>query len=203
VNKWDLARQSLRDQQKDQKHKTDDRQLMEEYREYLDAELKGLSYAPVAFITAKEGRNVPALLDLCRHLHKAANERVSTGQLNAALEQAMAERTPGGVGGRARPKVYYATQVEVDPPHIVLFVNDPAYFNESYRRFLLNRFRDLLPFEEVPIRLTLRARNRPGDPADGAAPRRGPPKARSAAQGRTAGVKKSERPSNRGRRGGV
>jgi GTP-binding protein len=171
VNKWDLAKESLRQQQKDQKHKTDDRQLMEEYREYLDAELRGLPFAPVAFITAKDGRNVPALLDLCRHLHKAANERVSTGQLNAALEAAMAERTPGGIGGRHRPRIYYATQVEVDPPHIVLFVNDPAYFDESYRRFLLNRFRDLLPFEEVPIRLTLRARNRPGDAADGGAPR--------------------------------
>lgn len=200
VNKWDLALQSLRNQQKDQKHKTDERQLMEEYRDYLDAELKGLSFAPVAFITAKDGRNVSAVLDLARHLHKSANERVSTGQLNAALEQAMAERTPGGVGGRRRPKVFYATQVEVDPPHIVLFVNDPAFFDESYRRFLLNRFRDLLPFDEVPIRLTLRARNRPGDPADGGAPRRRLG-AVSSSRGRVkkaAASRKSKRPPNRG-----
>ena len=161
VNKWDLAKEKLRETMKDSKAVIDDRDLMEQYREYLDDELKGLGYAPVAFVTAKDGRNVPALLDLCRHLHKVAGERVTTGQLNAALEQAMGERTPGGKrGGKRRPKVFYGTQVAVHPPHLVLFVNDPSLFDESYRRFLLNRFRDLLPFEEVPVRLTLRARSR-------------------------------------------
>ncbi len=190
VNKWDMALERLREQQKDQKQQIDDRQLMEEYREYLDAELRGLAFAPVAFITAKDGRNVPALLDLCRYLHKAANLRVSTGQLNAALEKALAERTPGGVGGRRRPKVFYATQVGVDPPHIVLFVNEPGYFDESYRRFLLNRFRDLLPFEEVPIRLTLRARTRREDPAEATVPaHKAAPVARRAAR-------KTKRPPN-------
>ncbi len=200
VNKWDLARKSLREQQKQQKHSIDDRDLMEQYREYLDAELRGLSFAPVAFITAKEGRNVSALLDLCRHLHKTASERVTTGQLNAALEKAMAERTPGGGGGRRRPKVFYATQVEVNPPHLVLFVNDPAMFDESYRRFLLNRFRDLLPFEEVPIRLTLRARERSEEPGGAATastrPRRRAPAGK--ARPRTAAKKTVRRP-NQGR----
>lgn len=174
VNKWDLAKDSLRQQQKNQKHKTDDRDLMEHYREYLDDELRGLSFAPVAFVTAKDGRNVAALLDLARHLHKVAGERVSTGQLNAALQQALAERTPGGVGGNRRPRVYYATQVQVSPPHLVLFVNDPGLFDESYRRFLLNRFRDLLPFEEVPIHLTMRARTRASEEGEArAAPKKG------------------------------
>ena len=168
VNKWDLAKEDLRKAQKDAKKPIDERELMEQYREYLDAELRGLSYAPTAFITAKEGKNVPALLDLCRHLHKVAGERVTTGQLNAALEQAMEERTPGGKrGGKRRPKVFYATQVAMHPPHIVLFVNDPTLFDESYRRFLLNRFRDLLPFEEIPVRVTLRARSRSATDAHG------------------------------------
>ena len=168
VNKWDLAKEELRKAQKDAKKPIDERELMEQYREYLDAELRGLSYAPTAFITAKDGKNVPALLDLCRHLHKVAGERVTTGQLNAALSQAMEERTPGGKrGGKKRPKVFYATQVAMHPPHLVLFVNDPALFDESYRRFLLNRFRDLLPFEEIPMRLTLRARSRTETDAHG------------------------------------
>lgn len=162
VNKWDLAKEKLRTQRQEGQPVPDDRELMEQYREYIDEELKGLGFAPMAFITAREGKNVPALLDLCRNLHKTANERVTTGQLNAALEEAMSQRTPGGAaGGKRRPKIYYATQVAVDPPHLVLFVNDPKLFDESYRRFLINRFRDALPFEEVPIRLTLRARNRP------------------------------------------
>ena len=176
VNKWDLARQALREQQGGRPQETS---LMEQYREYLNAELSGLSFAPVAFITARDGRNVQPLLDLARHLHKTGSERVGTARLNAALQQALAERAPGGGSGRRRPKVYYATQVDVNPPHLVLFVNEPGLFDTSYRRFLLNRFRDLLPFEEVPIRLTLRARSReaagPAEaPSDGAALRKRP-----------------------------
>src|SRR5690606_1749546 len=114
-----------------------------------------------------------------------------------ALEKAMAERTPGGGGGRRRPKVFYATQVDVDPPHLVLFVNDPALFDESYRRFLLNRFRDLLPFEEVPIRLTLRARERPEEHGRAGEPSTRPRGATGKARPRS--PKKAVRRPNRGR----
>ncbi|MEM1012915.1 MAG: ribosome biogenesis GTPase Der [Planctomycetota bacterium] len=161
-NKWDLARDARRKEaeQKGQKAPRDG-DLMEEFGEYLEAELPGLAFAPVAFITARDGRNVSALLDAARALHKASRQRVSTGQLNRAIEQALEARTPGGArGGRRRPKVFYATQVAVDPPHVVLFVNDPGLFDESYRRFLHNRLRDELPFGEVPLKLSLRPRRR-------------------------------------------
>ncbi|MEX0865973.1 MAG: hypothetical protein WD030_01355, partial [Pirellulales bacterium] len=41
---------------------------------------------------------------------------------------------------------------------IVLFCNNPAAFSPTYRRYLLNVFRDNLPFAEVPIKLYLRRR---------------------------------------------
>ena len=165
VNKWDLARKLRRDEaQRDNQPMPRDGDLMEEYRDYIEAELPGLSYAPIAFISANEGRNVAALLDACRSLHKAASNRVGTGELNRAIERALAERTPGGgKGGRRRPKVYYATQVKTNPPHIVVFVNDPELFDEGYKRFLINRLRDELPIGDLPLRLTLRARRRDDD----------------------------------------
>jgi GTP-binding protein len=45
-----------------------------------------------------------------------------------------------------------------DRPTIVVFVNAPQLVTAGYERFLLNRFRERLPFEEVPIRLIFRAR---------------------------------------------
>ncbi|MCK5270901.1 MAG: hypothetical protein KAJ46_08955, partial [Sedimentisphaerales bacterium] len=39
---------------------------------------------------------------------------------------------------------------------LLLFVNNPSMIDVNYRRFLLNRLRDILPFSEVPIRLLLR-----------------------------------------------
>ena len=165
VNKWDLARQMRRDEAVQEKRPLPrDGDVMDEYRDYLEAEMPGLAYAPIAFISANEGRNVAALLDACRSLHKAASSRVGTGELNRVFERALAERTPGGgKGGRKRPKVFYATQVRTNPPHIVLFVNDPDLFDEGYRRFLINRLRDELEFGDVPMRLTLRARRRDDD----------------------------------------
>ena len=165
VNKWDLARKLRRDEaQRDNQPMPRDGDLMEEYRDYIEAELPGLNYAPIAFISANEGRNVAALLDACRNLHKAASSRIGTGELNRAIERALAERTPGGgKGGRRRPKVYYATQVKTNPPHIVVFVNDPDLFDEGYKRFLTNRLRDELPIGDLPMRMTLRARRRDDD----------------------------------------
>jgi GTP-binding protein len=134
---------------------------MEEYREYINEELRHLDYAPMAFITAKEGRNVQMVLDLAQHLYNQANERVTTSKLNQAVRQILEERQPSTPSGR-RARIYYATQIEVAPPTIVLKVNGPHYFTETYQRFIVNRMRDLLPYPEVPIRLVVRPREHGG-----------------------------------------
>src|ERR1700722_20184061 len=98
---------------------------MEEFRVYLDAELKHVDYAPIAFTTAKDSRNIQGVLDLAQHLFNHASEPVSTSRLNQAVRQILEERrVPPPTGRRAR--VYYATQPEVAPPTIVLFVNNPT-----------------------------------------------------------------------------
>ena len=142
VNKWDLAER---------------KSTQEQYVEYLDKELRGLSFAPVAFISAKESEGVRELVAMALNLHEQAGHRVGTGELNRVLEQLLQEKPPSSPGGR-RPKVYYVTQLGVRPPTIGLFVNDPNLFDSNYQRFLMNRFRDLLPFSEVPIQLLIRGR---------------------------------------------
>ncbi len=164
VNKWDLTMKTARESHPEAREgkKTEpvrDEDLMEEYGKYLSDELKHLDYAPVAFVTARDGKNVQATLDLAQHLFHQTNERVGTGRLNKAVEQIFEERVPSNRGGK-RVKVFYATQVEVAPPTIVLVVNNPDYVNEQYQRFMLNRFRELLPFDEVPIKLLIRARGK-------------------------------------------
>jgi GTP-binding protein len=156
INKWDLARETLKKRDGDKYRDSD---AMNEYGRYLDAELRFVDYAPIAFITAKEGKNVQQVLDLAQHLYNQANERVSTGRLNAALETVLKEKAPSAKV-RAIPKVYYATQVDVAPPTLVLFVNNPDYIDDNYKRFVTNRFRELLPYAEVPIKLQIRARSR-------------------------------------------
>jgi len=141
VNKWDLAKGQA---------------TPGDFADYLNKTMPGLAYAPISCVTARDARNVLATVDLARNLYKQAAIRVTTGELNRVIEHAVRLHRPPSPTATL-PKIYYATQVAVSPPTIVLFVNNPDLFGEDYRRFIENRFREELPFPEVPIRLILRA----------------------------------------------
>src|SRR5208282_2900068 len=112
----------------------------------------------IAFITAKTGRNVSALLNLAQGLHQQASARVGTGDLNRVLRHALAQQAPPLRQNR-RPKIFYGTQVATNPPTVVVFTNGPELFDNTYQRYLVKTFRDQLPFTEVPIKLYLRHKN--------------------------------------------
>ncbi len=143
INKWDLAK---------------DRASTEDYGRYLHETMPGLGFAPIAFTTAKTGKNVQSVIHLASSLFKQARTRVTTAQLNQVLEVAMQVNAPRSHHGSGEIKLLYATQVAVCPPTIVFFVNDPARITPAYERFLLNRTREILPFAEVPVRLVYRGR---------------------------------------------
>jgi GTPase len=158
VNKWDLARQQAREQRKDfARDGVDDSALAEEFRKYLAETLVNLDFAPVSFITATEKKNVQAVLDLATTLYKQAGTRLTTGQLNRVVRKLLDEHTPSTPSGR-KARIYYATQSAVHPPTIVLFVNNPKFLDTAYRRFIVNRFRELLPFGQAPIKLIVRGK---------------------------------------------
>ncbi|MGF1582732.1 MAG: ribosome biogenesis GTPase Der [Gemmataceae bacterium] len=143
VNKWDLMKSQL---------------VTGEFADYLQKVFPSLKFVPFAFITAKSGKNVQAVLDLAQTLHKQASSRVSTGDLNRVLREALEQREPR-IKHNRRPKVFFATQVATNPPTIVLFTNGPELFDNTYQRYLLTQFRENLPFTEVPIKLVLRNRH--------------------------------------------
>jgi GTP-binding protein len=156
VNKWDLA--------DGQQSKDGSPVTVEKYEEYLRKELNGLDFAPIAFMSATEGINLRETLDLAFDLHAQASQRVTTGILNRLVRGVIEIRQPTSKSG-TRVKVLYVAQVSVSPPTIVMVVNHPELFTPGYQRFLMNRFREELPFTEVPIKLVIRAR-RPKDDGD-------------------------------------
>jgi GTP-binding protein len=116
-----------------------------------------MRYVPIAFVTGETGKNVKALLNHAQMLFKQSRERLSTGQLNRIIGEAI-KRNPPPVYQNRRPKIYYATQVGVQPPTVVLFCNEPPAFSKPYQRYLLGALRDECDFDEVPIKLYLRKR---------------------------------------------
>ncbi len=143
INKWDLVK---------------DLATTEDFGTYIRKTFPMLDYIPIAFITAKSGKNVYKLLNLAQNLFKQGEYRVGTGELNRLLEHAITRQPPPTVSNRL-PKIFYATQIGSNPPHIVLFCNNPQLFEEHYRRYLLKSFREALPFADVPIHLEFRSRH--------------------------------------------
>jgi len=142
VNKWDLAKEVA---------------LTGDYEEYLTTELSGLKFAPIAFTTATEGKNIQSILDLATEIFKQANTQISTGELNRAFEAIKTERAGSGRRKAGFPKFYYATQITANPVTILMFVNNPALFDDSHQRYIVGRLRSMLPIPEVPIRLLARS----------------------------------------------
>jgi GTP-binding protein len=142
VNKWDLVKEAMD---------------TEKMGEYVRKVFPMLDHVPIAFITAKKGKNVLRLLQLAVQLHKQAGTRVSTGDLNRAIREAVEKNAPTMQGSR-QPKILYATQIGVHPPTIVLFTNGPELFEDTYVRYLTKSLRDAFPFSEVAIKLVLRAK---------------------------------------------
>ncbi len=142
VNKWDLAKETA---------------VTEDYATYLTKTLPALKSAPLAFTTATEAKNVQSVLDLAAEIFKQATTQIPTAKLNKAFEIIKAERLgPSKRGKTGRPKIYYATQITVNPITILMFVNKPQLFDENYLQFLRSKLRSLLAIDEVPIRLLTR-----------------------------------------------
>ena len=127
------------------------------WAEYLRETFATMWHVPIAFITGMTGKNVQKLLQQANALYKQSKMRVPTNKLNKLVTAAL-NHTPPPLFHFHKPKIYYATQISVSPPTIVLFCNMPDAFSPSYRRFLLNVIRDELPIGEVPIRLWFRKR---------------------------------------------
>ncbi len=144
VNKWDLVR---------------DRVSTEEYQAYLTQQLRGLDYAPIAFISATGGQGLRDLVAMAFNLYQQAGHMEPTGPLNRVIRGILERRGPTPKLGEVA-KIFYASQIGTHPPTIALVVNAPRLFEGAYERYLQNRLHDELSYSEVPIRLLFRSRKR-------------------------------------------
>ena len=155
VNKWDLAEREGATQ--------------EWYRSELGKRMPFISFAPYAFVSAREGRGVRRVLDLAVRLVEQHRARFPTPQLNELLERIQAEH-PAPFSRGHPVKLYYVAQVAYAPPTFVIQCNRPEAVGDSYRRYVENRFREAFGLE-VPMRLAFRERKRGKRPASRHSPR--------------------------------
>lgn len=144
VNKWDAV-------EKDDK-------TMNAFVADIRDNFQFLEYAPIAFVSAKTKQRVHGLFDKIRMISENHALRIQSSVLNEVIEDAVA-RNPAPTDKGRRLRIYYTTQVSVQPPTFVVFVNEPELMHFSYERFLQNRLRESFGFEGTPIRLITRARS--------------------------------------------
>jgi GTP-binding protein len=145
VNKWDAIEK-------------DSNTIYQFQRDAAEA-LPFIPYAPMVFISARTGQRVEEVLETSILVAAEREKRISTGELNRMLKEAIAAHPPP-----SRPsswvKFLYATQVDVAPPRFVFFCSNPKNVHFSYKRYLENEIRSRWGFVGTPIVLHFRARRR-------------------------------------------
>ncbi|MFD1065259.1 ribosome biogenesis GTPase Der [Oceanobacillus locisalsi] len=143
VNKWDTV--------------NSDEKAMKDFETKVRAHFQYLDYAPIVFLSAKTKKRLHTLIPMVKLASESHARRIPTNVLNDVIMDAIAMNPTPTLKGK-RLKVLYATQVAVEPPSFVVFVNDPELMHFSYRRFLENKIRDAFDFTGTPIKLFARER---------------------------------------------
>lgn len=117
--------------------------ILERYMHYLSKKFDFLSYAPVVFTQAIEGKRIDLVLDHALAIYEERQKRVKTGVFNKFLAQITYEHAPTGNRKSHKPKVFYGSQVDVNPPRFVISVNNADHFHFSYIRYIENKIRDI------------------------------------------------------------
>lgn len=141
LNKWDLVDKAEKGQQA----------FFKELRQMA----KFLSYAPAVTVSAKTGQRCHKIFDQVLKVYGEYCHRINTGTVNRIIEDAVYREEPSLHKGK-RLKFFYASQVATKPPCFVCFVNYPDAVHFSYKRYLINQLRQMIPLELTPIKLYFR-----------------------------------------------
>lgn len=144
LNKWD----GLDPSQKDQ------------VRRQIDFKLPFVDFAEKFFISALHGTGVGHLFDGVREVYAATMRDLSASRLTRLLHEATATHQPPLVRGR-RIRLKYAHPGGHNPPTIVIHGNQVDEIPGSYKRYLMNVFREALELHGTPVRLEFRGGDNP------------------------------------------
>jgi len=140
VNKWDLIEK--------------DTNTMAEYTQYLRTALPFCKWVPIIYTSAVQNQRLTNVLDKVLEIDIQRTKKIGTSLLNKFLEESKIEHQPAAKNSRQkRPKMYYITQTDINPPTFIIFMNDSKILHSSYLKYLERNFREMFDFEGTPIRL--------------------------------------------------
>jgi len=141
VNKWDLSGDTS----------------INFYISYLQKKITFVSWAPVIFISAKNGKNISKIYELIEKVKEERTKRIKIKELNNLISNAIIKK-PSPRNKKSKSKFFYTTQAKGIPPTFVIFVNKKEIVRQSFLRYLENQIRDKYEFIGTPIRIILRSK---------------------------------------------
>ena len=144
INKWDGLDQ-------DQK---------ESVKSDISRRLGFVDFATLHYISALHGTGVGDLFHSIDKAYESAYQDLSTHKLTTLLERAVAESPPPLVKSR-RIKLRYANPGGHNPPIIVIHGNQTESIPNTYKRYLVNFYRDALKLVGTPLHLVFKTSTNP------------------------------------------
>ena len=129
-------------------------------KEQIERKLMFAEFAEMHFISALHGSGVGNMYDSVDEAYECAMAKWSTSKLTRLLEDIVADHQPPAVNGR-RIKLRYAHQGGSNPPIIVIHGNQTKSLPGSYKRYLENRFIQVLGIKGTPIRFEFKTSDNP------------------------------------------
>ncbi|KLV05980.1 GTP-binding protein Der [Photobacterium aquae] len=144
VNKWDGL----------------DNDVKERVKSELDRRLGFVDFARIHFISALHGTGVGHLYESVKEAYQSATKRISTSLLTRIMQMAQDDHQPPMIRGR-RVKLKYAHAGGYNPPIIVIHGNQVNELPGSYKRYLMNYYRNTLEMMGTPIRIMFQNSDNP------------------------------------------
>jgi GTP-binding protein len=143
VNKWDAVEK--------------DSMTLHAFERSVREQFNFLPDPPIIFVSALTGQRIHQVLETAHAVWEGRYFRISTGEVNRILRDAVAKHPPPAKGTR-RLKLRFGAQVAVAPPLFLFHVNDAEAVHFTYKRYLENQLRAAYPFAGTPIRISFRER---------------------------------------------
>ena len=143
VNKWDLIEKETNTAKKFED------QIRERIAPFRDI--------PILFTSVSEKQRILKVVETAMMVYTNMIRHIPTRQVNDALLPIIESTPPQSVKGK-HVKIKYITQLK-NEPLFIFYCNLPQYVQESYKRFLENKIRELWDFTGVPVIVSIRAKN--------------------------------------------
>ena len=112
-------------------------------------------YIPIFPLSAQKGSGINDLFKLIPDIRKESTKRIDTNELNKIITAEYFERPPRFSQNKLC-KILYITQVDINAPTFLAFVNHKTRANFAFKKWIENSIRKHFGFVGTPIVIRFR-----------------------------------------------